>query len=199
MKTKNACPFCGHNTTQVLSPTTTPNTSSHGKGYQVECINCGARGPCGMAAPKDAISVWEKGDPPYERPFFNADSKLVYGAGFHASKKAAQGNTEQTRGSGRGYLNAKNAMLCWNPGTAEVAIVEYPNNVGASNKYIMTALGCFPHVQKMTFDQRKAMVFIEAMHLIVRDGCDPASVHLALLGLEEYRDGCASDMPLMND
>jgi transcription elongation factor Elf1 len=62
MNTKNACPFCGCHSTQVLSPHTMPNTSTHAKGYQIECVNCGARGPCGMATPADAANSWDKGD-----------------------------------------------------------------------------------------------------------------------------------------
>ena len=64
MKTKNACPFCGFNSTTVLGPP----ESTQGKGYQVECINCGARGPCGMKDPYSAIGVWDHGDMNYRRP-----------------------------------------------------------------------------------------------------------------------------------
>jgi transcription elongation factor Elf1 len=67
-KSANACPFCGFLSTQVLGSTTKPNTSTHAKGYQVECVNCGARGPCGMSTPKDAVAVWDNGDLDYDRP-----------------------------------------------------------------------------------------------------------------------------------
>jgi hypothetical protein len=73
MKTKNVCPFCGFNSTRVLSPTTKPETSTYAKGYQVECFNCGARGPLGMATPKDAIGVWDKGDRGYERDLIDTN------------------------------------------------------------------------------------------------------------------------------
>ena len=38
-----------------------------GKGKQVECLNCGARGPCGMKNDDEAIKVWENGDVGYKR------------------------------------------------------------------------------------------------------------------------------------
>ena len=38
-------------------------------------------------------------------------------------------------------------------------------------------------------------MFIEAIHLIIRDKVDPVAVHNALLELDEYRDGLSSDMP----
>lgn len=62
----NLCPFCGFLSTQIL----TPEDSTGGKGYQVECANCGARGPCGMARPVDAVIAWDSGDLPhlYRRP-----------------------------------------------------------------------------------------------------------------------------------
>src|SRR5512147_1424151 len=58
MKTEKVCPFCGEHSTQILSPKSKPNTSTHAKGYQVECMNCGARGPCGMATPDGAARAW---------------------------------------------------------------------------------------------------------------------------------------------
>jgi hypothetical protein len=62
MQRKNNCPFCGFLSTHVLGPRTSPEKSTHAKGYQVECINCGARGPLGMATEKDASLVWDRGD-----------------------------------------------------------------------------------------------------------------------------------------
>lgn len=92
-------------------------------------------------------------------------------------------------------LNAQNAMLCWTPNTDQVALVAWPEGVDASRKFERSGLACYPEVRALPFEQRKTAVFIEAMHLIVRDGCEPKAVHAALLGLEEYRDGCAADMP----
>jgi hypothetical protein len=91
--------------------------------------------------------------------------------------------------------SAKDVMLAWNPGTAEVALIRWPATRGEDRKYEMTALACNSDVQEATFEQRKTIVFIEAMHLIIADECDPFAVHSALLGLEEYVDGCAEAMP----
>jgi hypothetical protein len=54
---------------------------------------------------------------------------------------------------------------------------------------------CNTAVRKASFEKRKLVVFINAMHMIVRDKCDPAEVHRVLSELEEYEDGCADDMP----
>ena len=54
---------------------------------------------------------------------------------------------------------------------------------------------CNAEIGKAGFAQRQAMVFIQAIHMIVRDKCDPALVHRVLSELEEYQDGCADDMP----
>ena len=124
----------------------------------------------------------------------NIDHKKVYGAGFHAGIKSAGGSY---RGRGR-FLSADKAILCWNPGTSKVRVFEFPpidGNYGRWSNYEMTTLADSACFRKMTFEQRKAAVFIEAMHLIVRDKCDPFAVHNALLDLQEYRDGCSSDMP----
>ena len=62
-KVKNACPFCGFKSTQVLTPEMSTG------GHQVECTNCAARGPCGYRSPKDAVLAWDLGDGNYSRPF----------------------------------------------------------------------------------------------------------------------------------
>ena len=91
-------------------------------------------------------------------------------------------------------FNATNGMLCWNPGTDQVEVGPQPNDTKWGRKYKMSALACYPHVKQMNFEQRKTLVFIEAIHLIVRDRCDPDAVHKALLNLEEYQDGLADDL-----
>jgi len=95
-------------------------------------------------------------------------------------------------------LDARGYMLCWNPHTDQVALVPWPDRVGASRspiRYRCTTLACFIDFHRMNFEQRKAKVMIEAYHLIVADGCDPAAVHRALWPLEEYRDSLAPDFP----
>jgi hypothetical protein len=119
------------------------------------------------------------------------DHKQVYGAGFHAGLKAAGG---KMRGRDKGYLNATNAMLCWTPGTSDVLVVPWPDKDGLGKLCQMSGLACYSDVRGMDYETRKAHVFIEALHLIIRDGCEPKAVHKALRGLEEYRDGCADDM-----
>lgn len=91
--------------------------------------------------------------------------------------------------------NATNMMLCWKPGTSEVLLVSWPDHAGLSRAFSHTALACYAEIREASFERRQAQVFIEAMHLIVRDRCDPAAVHHALWLLAEYRDACADDMP----
>ncbi|AQH05779.1 hypothetical protein A9R05_42950 (plasmid) [Burkholderia sp. KK1] len=93
--------------------------------------------------------------------------------------------------------NAINTMLCWNPGTSEIALVPWPDVDRCSQGFTRTALACTSSVHKMTVAERTAIVYIEAIHLIVRDKCDPAAVHAALLGLSEYVGALAEDMPGM--
>lgn len=52
---KNACPFCGQLATSLIPATP-------GRGFQVECLNCGARGPAGAHSPDDATRAWDYGD-----------------------------------------------------------------------------------------------------------------------------------------
>ncbi len=118
-------------------------------------------------------------------------SREQWGHGFNAGVQAANNGLKGQNGPS---INAKNHMLCWTPKTSNVALVEWPDKFGRSLQYRSTALACYSNIQKMNFEQRKTMVFITAMHLIVRDGCPANVVHNVLLDLDEYRDGCADDM-----
>ena len=91
-------------------------------------------------------------------------------------------------------MDAKNSVLLWNPGTDQVVVLAKPLE-GRGAGYSCSSLGCYADFQVWSFEKRKLQVFIEAMHLIVRDGCDPMAVHRALCDLDEYQDGLSEDMP----
>lgn len=93
-------------------------------------------------------------------------------------------------------VTAKQVMLCWNPGTDQVALIHWPDRERLSDQFDFSCLACNSDVQEMSFEQAQAQVFMEAMHLIVRDRVDPDAVHRALSGLKEYCNGCSDDMPL---
>lgn len=86
---------------------------------------------------------------------------------------------------------AKSHALAWAPHTDKVILLSHPG-------YIPPEYPCWICLDKKTFEQRKTIIFIEAYHLIVADGCDPAAVHRALWPLAEYRDGLAEDFPEPN-
>lgn len=93
-------------------------------------------------------------------------------------------------------FDARNGMLCWNPGTDQVEVGPWPDKTGWSKKYRMSVLACELVVQELSFEARKRVVFTEAVHLIVKDGCDPAAVHKALMNLKEYQAGLSEDFDL---
>jgi hypothetical protein len=91
--------------------------------------------------------------------------------------------------------SAKTVMLCWNANSDQVGLVDWPDHNRSSNRYDASTLACNSNVHEMTPEQLTAQCFIEAMHLIVRDGCDPQAVHRALCGVSEYQDGLSNDVP----
>ena len=89
----------------------------------------------------------------------------------------------------------KDYMVIWTT-TGEVGLQLFPSNGRLFEHGWEKAWGaCHNEIFKADFETRKALVFIQAVHMIVRDKCDPALVHRVLSELEEYRDGCADDMP----
>jgi hypothetical protein len=117
----------------------------------------------------------------------DSDHKKVWGHGFRAGQ---EDYINKHRGGRAARYSTKNAMLLWNPGPeGEVEVVPWPSNERRDLMYsALCGLGNASPIE------RKAMVFIEAMHLIVNWKCDPIKVHKALLNLEEYRDGCSDEM-----
>ena len=91
-------------------------------------------------------------------------------------------------------MNAKDTMLLWNPQTGDVLLQPWPDADHQYRSY-RSGLACYAIVTDASFEQRKMYILVEAMHLIVRDGIDPIRLHHCLLGLDEYRDACADDMP----
>ncbi|HEU0198549.1 MAG TPA: hypothetical protein VFQ88_15225 [Nevskiaceae bacterium] len=93
--------------------------------------------------------------------------------------------------------NATNTMLCWGPAPDHVALVDWPDYRRVSDPYTSTALACDSGINTANFGVRKLAVFLTAWQAVVRDRMDPMAMHRVLLGLDEYRDGCAADMPGM--
>jgi hypothetical protein len=91
-------------------------------------------------------------------------------------------------------MNLKDTIICWKPETGEMKLERFPDREGRSQGWRTNgAVMC--EVHKLSFEERKKRIFVEAMHIIVRDKIDPQLVHETLLNLDEYRDGCSDDMP----
>lgn len=89
--------------------------------------------------------------------------------------------------------NLKDTMFCWNPG-GNVVLIPWPDESGLGRAYRRSGGACYAHIRDMDFEERKTIAFVEAVVLIVRDGCAPETVHQAFLGLDEYVDGLPDDM-----
>ena len=93
--------------------------------------------------------------------------------------------------------NLTTHMVCWDEGGHRVTIIQYPDEIGLSDSFDCSFGACDSEIQTAKFSKRKLAAFVEAVHLIVRDGCDPIAVHKAFSLLEEYRHGLAADMPII--
>ena len=82
------------------------------------------------------------------------------------------------------------STLYWDPGTANVMLSEK----NPSQEFEFTIFLGESKFDGMNFEQRKAAIFIEAIHLIVGDNVNATAVHNALLGLLEYRSGCSDEI-----
>jgi hypothetical protein len=92
-------------------------------------------------------------------------------------------------------MRAMESMVAWNPGTKEVEVGPWPDYERWSDKYRCTSGACYALRHGKNEQFQKMMVFIDAIHMIVRDRVDPMAVHLAMINIDEYADGCSDDMP----
>jgi hypothetical protein len=68
-------------------------------------------------------------------------------------------------------MNVTNSIRCWNPGTAMVMLMPWPDREGLSSHYYFRDLGCWGFVHQLTRDQRRGRVSALALELILRYQC----------------------------
>lgn len=95
-------------------------------------------------------------------------------------------------------MKAKECMFAWNPNSNDIEIGPWPDSTGWSDKYRMTGGATYSHLRSMSKTELIGYMFIEAMHLIIRDKVDPIAVHNAFCQIDEYREGLAEDVPKPN-
>lgn len=91
-------------------------------------------------------------------------------------------------------MKLKEAMLVYNPGTAQVDVVPWPDRDRRSRDYRYSFLACFLDFHKCSPQMRKMLLFVTALQAVVRDEVDPKALHNALLKVDEYRRHIALDM-----
>lgn len=96
-------------------------------------------------------------------------------------------------------FNCANTRLFWNPDTGDAVLVPPGARAPSHDEFPYSGLACYTDFQKATFEQRKMRLFIEFAHMVVRDSINPIKLHHLFLELEEYRDGCARDLPGVMD
>jgi hypothetical protein len=91
-------------------------------------------------------------------------------------------------------MGATEAMICWNPGTAEIAVVPWPDAARRSAGLRMSAGACDMEFHEMPPDQRLALLFIHFNTIVVRDRVPAEAAHRAFLAIDEYRRHISPDM-----
>lgn len=107
-----------------------------------------------------------------------------------------------------GDIPLKNAMLAWNPpawkregvvpGLVMVIPYDHPAAPEDHLKLIMTAGAAYSYWHTCTKTQRLLSLYIEAWHIVCRDGIDPRAMHQALMVIPEYRETLSEDFRFPN-
>jgi hypothetical protein len=92
-------------------------------------------------------------------------------------------------------VTAQTHTLYWQPGTDQLVVAQHgqgPRSLPGARWYCEGASNS--EYQEATFEARKKLLFILAMHIIIRDKCPPEAVHKALRQFLEYRDGLSDEL-----
>ena len=105
-----------------------------------------------------------------------------------------------------GDIPLKHAMIAWNRADAtfgnpgEIMVIPHPDQRGFCNHFRlqMTTGACWTVWARWTKQQRLLQLYIEAWHIVSRDGVDQMSVHDALMVIPEFRDTLSEDFSFLN-
>jgi hypothetical protein len=78
-------------------------------------------------------------------------------------------------------------MIAWDPKTGEVKIGPVPDRTGWSRHLPKTVGACYVDFQEASPTEKLVHLFTYFVAITVHDGVDPAVVHKAFLGIDEYR------------
>lgn len=96
------------------------------------------------------------------------------------------------------------AMILWNPrhenepienNDGRVCVVKWPDRPNNQDKLglIYSNGACFSCWREASDFQRLTKLFIEAWHMVCRDGVHPKAIHEALMVIPEYRAALSGD------
>lgn len=89
------------------------------------------------------------------------------------------------------------AMILWNSKSegGGIKVVEHPETNREFRHLHKSGGACYSYWRKMTTEQLKNRLMVEAWDIAVRDGLDPREIHDALMVVPEYREMLSGDMP----
>lgn len=101
-------------------------------------------------------------------------------------------------------MRLKDSMVMWKPDSSNIKVMSrdvylaevQDNNIRQSYRklYPYWFSGRNSKYKGLSALKSKMMIYIEAIHIIVRDKVDPDAVHKEFLNIDEYVDGLADDM-----
>ena len=97
------------------------------------------------------------------------------------------------------FMKYKNCIVAYTASTPIIKLFPFPCKEAIPREFESTIGACFSDVRELkTKAEVTAQVFIDFVHMVVRDDMDADRVHKAFLEIDEYRDAMADDMPIVN-
>jgi hypothetical protein len=89
----------------------------------------------------------------------------------------------------------KDCIICWNRDKNDIEVQDIEFYKKSPRTHQSSWGGCNSEIfNEDDFDKRKALIFINAMHIIINYGVDAIAVHKALVAIDEYEHGCSDDL-----
>lgn len=91
-------------------------------------------------------------------------------------------------------MKAINAMICWNPNSDQIMVVEHPDTTRETNHLQSSVGACYKSWKEASDDHRKLWLAAEIITLLIRDKVCPKAAHKALSVIDEYNEMIPEDL-----
>lgn len=92
-------------------------------------------------------------------------------------------------------LDAREALILWNPDSAEILVRRKGDRPGDDVRYLYSAGAAYSWLQNASDDELGSYLKAEFIAAVVRDNVNIAAAYREFMKIRQFRDAIPADMP----